>query len=359
MNTLRTNSLKLIAFITRAVVLFQGLLLTLVSALAFLSPQYSKKAEYILALFAGIILIYPFRLLKTARSIKIYFYVLLSVTLAILLPMSANLNPEYGKPDITFPIALILNVIIVLLYYLHRQNIKLINPLLEKKAIKRILKLTLGLFLLLIGIGAYLFLDIKDTPTGKQYITIPGIIPEFNAQFTKEALNSSYKLRSSTYLEPRTMHVEINKRDIDKMNGGDFIELYVDNRKVYRVDYDKTGVKQAAIFDINGNSEQADPFYKLYGITKEGEFVAIPEEERYTAITNLDMIIYPSISTYRSGETNDSPFKDLVITINNSVGFPKRKIKILPFKRTSQNWNLVLKDSKSTVQLVNKILIWY
>lgn len=360
MTILKTNSIKLIAFATRLVVIFHGLILTIISLLSLLSPQFSQKATYLLTLFAGIILIYPFRLLKTAGSIKTYFYVLISVTLAVLLPIGFYHKPEYSQPDIISPIAFILNIIFTFLYYLHRQNSKLINPLLEKKAIIRVIKLFFGLFLLILGLGAYLFLDIRDTPAGKQYITIPGLIPEYSLQFTKEALNSNYKFRGNTYLEPRSLHVEIEKRDFDKMTGSDFIELYIDNRKVYRVDYDNTAVKQVTVFAEDGTSEQADVYYQTYGITKIGKFVSVPEEARFTTISNFDMTIHSSVSTlYRSGETPDVPYKDLQITITKNIASPERKIKLLPFTRTHQNWNLSLKDSTGTIPLTKKILIWY
>ncbi len=144
------------------------------------------------------------------------------------------------------------------------------------------------------------------------------------------------------------------------MIGSDFIELYVDNTKVYRVDYDNTGITQATVFDRTGRSEQADVYYRTYGITKIGKFVAIPEEGRFTAINYLDMTIYSSISSmYRPGETTNLPFKDLEITISKHIDLPERRIKLLPFTRTQQSWNLSLKDSAGTIPLTNKILIWY
>lgn len=334
---LKTLTIKISAFFVRTFTLIMGIL----DIIAYLTALYNLQIAIALpGLIAGLILIFPFRLIKSFRYLEIYFYLLLSTTVSLV--VCQWIFTDYSSPSsklFSFIISLILifNSYFIYLYLLHRHDTDLINPLTEKKD----LKFWSIPFITAIIIILYLIIDFRTTTSGKQYIEIPTVIPYVAANFDPKAFYRGYQIESGIYEHNRPIFVRIKKQSLEKKY---FIEIFENGQKIYRADYEQENIKNISTFDKDGTEHKSITF-KIYGRDKQGIFREIPETEQYTALSRIDL----EISTDRFG-----------IQIYKTINYPQKPKYIpLPFLRSKQDWKLTMKDSNGEIPLVNDLHIWY
>lgn len=220
----RKYLLKLLALFTRFYVIFFGCIDSLVTTFYIITSIINHDSEFIVKILPAfvwlLILIFPFRLLKSHKHLKLYFNVLLintifnTLVITFIYKYPFNLNPFLFFNNIYNFILeafiLFLNLYFVHLYISHRLNSKLINPLFEKKDYKL---LFVPLFFLVL-IFSYIFIDIRTTPWGKAFFVFP-IIPDATANFDEKALNSSYSFDS--YVDNHKTYHTINLKIIKNL----------------------------------------------------------------------------------------------------------------------------------------------
>lgn len=332
-NYLKTLSIKFAAFWTHNYALFVGWAGFLIFIGGINRPDNNL---YIHTFIISLILIFPFRFIKSAQLLIIHLYLLFLATFALTVYGLTTWHPR-NIFDLIIGIlgilAIILNFYFIRLYYLHRLNIKLINPFIERQKIIFLFKI----FSIPLAIGAiaivtwlYLYLDIHSIgPQGGVIATYPNI-PQAEARFTKHAL-SIYSLYSRNE-KNHSITFTISKKLTGKE---EFIELYDKGQKIFRVDFSKEGIIKPKVFQKDGTSLQ------------------MIDVKYYSINPNLKINYCCSSNSYYPDQT-------IIIELNKLIVYPVKPSYIpLPFLRGTQDWQLTLKDSTGEIPLIKNIQLWY
>lgn len=382
--TLKKIGLKLFAFFIRVNAIVYGLMVTIVGAFALISSDPFKEKPFItfefwLIFLAGLILIFPFRFLKSYRALNIYFYLLLSVTLSHIL-----FGWQLGGfiSHLILSILLSLNFFIVYLFIRYKQNPNLINPLLEKRDHSIFLLLFFTFFISFV----YLSVDIRTSSAGFSLFRNTFETPGVSIDLNPKALKSEFTFYDTTLGTGKKYEIQTPVIIITSpiINGDDFIELYQDGKKIHRLDYSPRGIKTITAYDPDGTKHEyvedigtfqakgVDglthdyPIYesKLLARDKSNQLVILKNEGDVSRREDLDFtIIYRSIwkkpNDFIVG-TPGAKLEKIELTVTKNVKYPSRPKYIpLPFFRSTQDWKLSLKTSKTELPVVNKLHLWY
>ncbi|QQG44260.1 MAG: hypothetical protein HYW86_05405 [Candidatus Roizmanbacteria bacterium] len=354
---IKINALKTVAFIVR----FLLILLTLPVVIVFF-PSLGRKdiVDYLPLFIFSFVLIFPFRLLKSAVHLKIYLFLLFFVSINLLVNVIFKTNWQRLTNDFIYSLILVFNYYFVYLYYRHRLNPKSVNPFIEKRKFEfflkpfRILKLRYWLLLFLgsILLFSYLFVDVEVRKSSVSF-PLPWPLPHarvfqfkeiiYEKDFTVSASGSHLKAAGSLYFTV-------------PMKDKSFFEIYDNDKLAIRV--------EKLSEEVNGSRFE----YKVY--EKNGKEVKTDNSNR---VINGDLDIYFVMGGWKSYVKEESKLKKVItkedivvdkdgfaIDLSKKVSVPKKPGFIpLPFIRTLVPWKVTVKTDKGEVVVNRYIQLWY
>lgn len=365
MISIPANLVKLISFLIRFYLLpLHTFLAILTGVFLFRGVTVEYYSSTLILFTCSLIIIFPFRFIRSQQILKIYLYLLVFATITLLLPTENTPGAVPVIPMIMFDkLALLLNLLFVYLYYRHRLNPKNSNPFLEKKTLIKVFGI-LGI-IILIGVSTllYTFYDPHYTDGKKDYITVPFDPPYARFNIFEKAFNKGYEIRQGILVNNKNLNLTITKK-IEKNKNNQFIEIKEKDKSRLRVDFTKDNLINITFWDNQGTVHNSSTDNVAFQLNDDGDVTQIPISDVYYSKRTADMdslyyIDYMSNIAY-STAPNSATYTSIRIDIQKKINYPKKQRYVpLWVLRTALPWSLTLIDTEGTIPLFDKINIWY
>lgn len=360
--------IKVITLITRIILIPYCIFAVVITLIAVFSTgsDLIKNIVYVLPLLSCfIIVVFPFRLIKSLKNLIVYFYLLLFATICLILTslLTIFLVNVITLGDYIYFLLLLLNFYFVRMYVSHRRNPDLLNPFVQKKDLK-LLIIPIVLFTI---IFSYLFIDIRTTIYGRSFINFyqPFEVPKIEIDLDSQVLNSRYTLPYITASD-KFSGIKLVK----SITGNDFMELFENDKKILYAQYKPNGIESISTFNMNGSENKYEKKYytqNLLGVdgkrrdytneipnryfarNKSGVFQEITEKDIPEAYSTYDLVL--SFGAVE-GRLEVSVYKSVMLPI-------KSRYNPLPFIKSKIPWTLSLKDSTGEIPLVRHVRLVY
>jgi len=343
---------KLILFLLRAgilavriYILFLGWLV-LVSSLIGVSMGYWRSLNGVVM---GLIFIFPFRRLKSLTSLKSYF-VILALNTVINLPLPKGVGIFLS--DLLF----LVNIGIVGQYVYCQSDLNKFYPFFRPRIHKKLLILLIFLVVFATSLVSYLYVDVRQNLGNGWWMTVVNTIPRVEPIFTSEGIKSGYIWEGVDNVTKDNSLVVSVKIPTPK---DDFVEIYDNDKKIVKIEFDKNGQKQFVVYNLDGSGHVAKMGIKEVR-SETGVFSEVSGGPMDEININYDLAVFPQYFYKTEDITGSGLQKNLGLTIIKTIDYPtKRMIPLLPFNRSRQKWKLSVEDNGGETVLIKEVEIWY